>query len=109
MKSAEILRPLTFARNYATIACRKSNLRRGQYGGKKQCAKAAVQYTFCDGKVSVKVRTEIEKMWYNMFGGKAGNIKNSGNYCFEKRKKSFLIVKRGEILSNLLTVFCKGL
>ena len=30
MKSAEILRPLTFARNYATIACRKSNLRRGK-------------------------------------------------------------------------------
>ena len=28
MKFAEILRPLTFARNYATIACRKSKPRR---------------------------------------------------------------------------------
>ena len=33
MKSAEILRPLTFARNYATIACRKSKPRR------KKCRK----------------------------------------------------------------------
>ena len=72
MKFAEILRPLTFARNYATIADRKSNRRRGEYGGKKQCTKAAVQYTFCDGKVSVKVRTGFEKMWYNMSAEKNG-------------------------------------
>ena len=35
VKSAEILRPLTFARDYATIASRKSNLRRRKCGGKK--------------------------------------------------------------------------
>ena len=33
-ESAEILRPLTSARNYATIADRKSKLRRGKYGRK---------------------------------------------------------------------------
>ena len=38
VKSAEILRPLTFARNYATIADRKSNLRRGKMM-EKYCTK----------------------------------------------------------------------
>ena len=40
-----------------------------EYGGKKLCSKAAVPCTFCDGKVSVKVRTGFEKMWYNMSEG----------------------------------------
>ena len=88
MKSAEILRPLTFARNYATIACRKSNLRRGKYGKKKRCSKVAVQYTFCDGKASVKVRTELEKMWYNMSAEKNG--KNT------KRQRQILLLRKRE-------------
>ena len=41
----------------------KKQSEEGEYGGKKQCAIVAVQYTFCGGKVSVKVRTGFEKMW----------------------------------------------
>ncbi|PWM74746.1 MAG: hypothetical protein DBX59_03105 [Bacillota bacterium] len=55
------------------------------------------------------MRTKIEKMWYNMSAGKSEIQKNSGKfYLQEKRKQSFLIVKRGEIPSIFLTVFCKG-
>ena len=113
MKSAEILRPLTFARDYATIACRKSNLRRGKYGKKKRCSKVAVQYTFCDGKASVKVRTGWKKMWYNMSAEKNGKTeiiqKQRQILPLRKGQKSFPVVKRSEIHSVLLTVFCKGI
>ena len=65
--------------------------------------------TFSDGKVSVKVRTGLEKMWYNMFGEKNGkDAKLRKILLLRKGKKSFLVVKRGEILSVLLTVFCKA-
>ena len=94
MKSAEILRPLTFARNYATIACRKSNLRGGNTEEKKQCSKVAVQYTFCDGKVSVKVRTGFEKMWYNMSAEKNGKPER-----IQEPAANLAIGKREQVIS----------
>ena len=53
---------------------------------KKLCSKAAVQYTFCGEKASVKVRTGSEKMWYNIFAEKNGKTermqKDSGKFYY---------------------------
>ena len=99
MKSAEILRPLTFARNYATIACRKSNLRRGEYGEKKQYAIVAIQSTFFGGKVSVKARTGLEKIWYNMSAEKNGKPERiqetAANFAVEEREKVISCRQKG--------------
>ena len=77
-------------------------------GKRKRKQKGAVYYTFSDGKASVEVRTEIEEMWYNCdCGEKREYKKQRRKFAVEERKKSFLIVKRGEIPSIFLTVFCK--
>ena len=87
MKSAEILRPLTFAINHANLSLPKKQSEEGEIRReKKLCSKAAVQYTFCGGKASVKVRTGSEKMWYNISAEKNGKTermqKDSGKFYY---------------------------
>ena len=77
----------------------KKQSEEGEYGGKKQRAKAAVLYTFCSGKVSVKVRTGFKKMWYNMSARKTGKRKEykktAANLAVEEREQSRFLSSKG--------------
>ena len=52
-------------------------------------------------------------MWYNISAEKNGKSERiqetAANFPVEEMEKSFLVVKKSEIVSNLLTVFCKAL
>ena len=103
-------------KNFSALSCGKANaklprtcrrLSERQKGKRKE--KGTVYCTLSGRKATVKVLTGFEEMWYSVTWGKAGNIKKQRRkFAVEERKKSFLIVKIGEILSIFLTIFCKG-
>lgn len=63
-------------KNFSALSCGKPNakLPRTCRQLSERQREETVYCTFSDGKVSVKVRTEIEKMWYNIPAGEKREI-----------------------------------